>query len=269
MDANANPADQFKASVGSDAQPAKANTEQADKTAENKEPEKQDQPAKPTGEAGDKPNPQQEHDWKKRYDGTAQDLKEKAEDYDRAITANIKLVQQNPDLLDVIAETDKKMADNIAKKLYGSSYEENAEIKRIAKIRAENPDKADQEERLARLERNAKTQQESTKVKFLEAKGIMNNRFDPKYQKWEAQMNVLDKKFVESNYDRACEIAHNLAFPGGFTEEDLKKAKEEAILAAQASKGGGGAASEGGSSKRPLSPEAKSFNSQFNSLTKN
>ena len=286
MDEPTNPADAFKAEVGSEAQPAKANVEPVAP----EEPIKVEEQPKPNVEAGPEPvkepkeepkepvkepepakepNPPQEHDWKKRYDGTAKSLKDKSEEYDRVIATNVSLVQKNPDMLDIIAEADKDMAEDIARKLYGATYEDHKASKRIAELREEDPDRADTEERLLNSESTLRNIKDNAKAKFLESKEIMNNKFDPSYIKWKAQMDILNPTYVSENYDRACELAHGLAFPQGYSAEDLKKAQDDAVLAAQASKGGGGAPNEGGPSKRPMSPEAKGFNDKFSDMANN
>ena len=267
MEDPTNPTDQFKGAVGSPPPAAPANPEAT-------KPDLQAKPAEPPKEAAAIPvppvtppeapaNPPEEHDWKKRYDGTAKDLKEKADDYERAISANVKLVEKDSDNLDTLAETDPKMAEQVSQKLYGKSLEGHREDERIEELRSTDPGRADVEERLSKLENEKRVSQKADRTKFLTEKGIMENIYDEKYKKFDAQFKVLDKGFVENNHQRALEIAFDLAFGKTFTEDDVKKAKEETLLAAQAGKEGGGVPTEGGGSKIPMSPEAKAFNAKL------
>lgn len=250
--------------------PANAdNKEQADNTSLPATTPAAETPATPPVEAGTAPLPPQEHDWKKRYEDTAQSHKEKSEQFDRALNAQSQIVQNNPAYLEDLAKADKTMADEVAKKVYGQSYEDYQASQKIKEMRETDPESADREERLRALERSMNSRQQEEKTKFLETKGINANKFDPAYQKFEEQLSVLDKKFVENNYSRALEIAHGLAFAKTYSAEEVEKAKQDAILGNQANKAGGGMATDAMGAKAKMTGEAANFNSAFKAALQN
>jgi hypothetical protein len=225
-------------------------------TLENKEPKEQD------------------HDWKKRYDNTARDFKKTSDEYQRTIETNQKLVEKNPQTLDAIAEFNPDLADRIATNLYGKSYEQHKEVKRIESMKETDPEKASLEETKLSLAMREQKLSDQIKTGFFEGKGIIYNKFDPNYQKVAEQLNVLNPEFVQNNLSVALGIAYNLAFPNGAPKGgDPEKAKKDAILINNANRSGGGAGAVGDGgivppqSKKQLTPAQSEFLNKFKNLT--
>jgi len=250
-------------------------------------------PVKPSDEAGKKenPNPQdvkqaeknqdpnkenpQDHDWKKRYDNTARDFKKTSEEYQRTIETNQKLVEKNPQVLDSIAEFNTDLADQISQKLYGKSYDQHREFKRIESLKETDPEKATLEE--TRFDLTLREQKLSDQIKnsFYESKNIIFNKFDPNFQKVEEQLKVINPDFVRDNLSTALGIAYNLAFPGGVKANSVDVQGDNAMLQ-NVSKSGGGAGSGVGdgnvvppANKKNLSATQTAFLSKFKNLTQN
>lgn len=228
-------------------------------------------PEKPTGEtpeSKEQPEPpedpeNQEHDWKKRFDGVSKDHKQLSEKHSRVLDANVKLAEKNPEFLETLAETDSALADEVSEKLHGKSYKEYKEESKLESLKESEPERYEKEKRLKELEDKEARRIEDEKTKFLESKGIKNNEFDPSYKKVQAQLDLLNPKFVESNPSRALEIAHGLAFP---ENADPGETKKDADLAGNTSKKGGmsGKIDHG---KPARSPESQAFGDKLREMT--
>jgi hypothetical protein len=198
--------------------------------------------------------PPQEHDWKKRFEGTSQAHKQLSEEHQQVIDTNVKLVEKNPDLLEHLAESNPKLADQVSKKLHGKDYSTYLKDIELENLKGSDPEKYEQEQRLRKVEQREKERIETDRKEFLKSKGIKDNEFDPAYQKVKAELEALNPQFVEDNPVEAWEKAYRLAFPGG----NAQTQQSAAALAANTNKTGGLSAML---SQRPskLSPEQQAF----------
>lgn len=248
--------DDFKEKMGSASETGKPNSQDnaEGKTAEEKNPP----------ENAAKTEPPQEHDWKKRYDGTAADLKRKSEEHDRIIDAQVKLAQKKPAYLNDLVETDPNLADQVVKKAFGhDSYESYQKSLEIEELKDVDPGQYETQKRLAVLEAKEKERISVIKESFYKEKGISTNTYDPSHQNVETQLNLLDKNFVDLNLTRAMEMAYNLAFPGGKKEVTVA----DKHLADQTANSGGSSSTEipSGKTGRFSNAAARAFNEKFNS----
>jgi len=227
----------------------------------------------PAGGAEDKPSepnpsePQanlQEHDWKKRYEGTSQAHKQLSEKHERTVKAQVKLVEKNPSILDDLADTDPELADEVSQKLHGKSFEEYQKDVELESLRKNDPDAYEREKRLRKTESKLANQEKKERAAFLAEKGIKDSTFDPDYQKLQAELNMLNPAYVEENPIEALKKAHSLAFPGS---SDPNKEKADAALAGNTSKKGGLSTGAGTGAPSGKSDGAKAFRNQMAKLT--
>lgn len=225
-------------------------------------------PEKPTEQVKDEtpsnpPNPQ-EHDWKKRFDGVDQAHKRLSEERVSLIDTNVKLVEKNPDLLEDLAETNSKLADEVSTKLYGKNYQNYRAEKDLESMKDDNPDGYKQEVRLRTLEERESKRVEQARTDFLKSKGISDNEFNPSLKKVQEQVELLNPKFVEDNPERAWEIAYGIAFPSkGASAEEIAKAAD---LASNTNKKGGMSAVID-HRQANLNPAAQAFKDKMSELT--
>src|SRR3990167_4513516 len=180
--------------------------------------------------------PKQEHDWKVRFDGESQAHKSLSEEHQQVIDANIKLVEKNPDLLNDLAESNPKLADQVSKKLYDKPYESYRKEQELEELKSSDPDRYSQEKRIQKIEERDATRTEAERKTFLQSKGIKDNEFDPAYQKVKAELQTLNPQFVEDNPTQAWEKAWQLAYPTG---GNPLKEQADAALAGNTNKKGG------------------------------
>lgn len=207
----------------------------------------------------DPPVEEQEHDYKKRFDGVNQANRQLSEKYQRTIDLNAKLVEKNPDLLDEIAEADPELANEVSKKVNGSDFESFKKSQELEGIKETDPEKYETEKRLRNLESKEQQRREEVKAKFYESRGIKINSFDPNYQKVEEQLSNIKPEFVEENLERALELAHGFAFPSNAS--DPEKVEKDKHVASLTTKSGGGKESppfNPGKTKQ-ISSEAQAF----------
>ena len=206
----------------------------------------------------------QEHDWKKRFDGVNQANERLTKDYSQLIDSNVKLVEKNPSVLEDLAETNPKLADEVSTKLYGKNYQNYRAQKDLEEMKGDDPEGYKQEVRLRTLEEREAKRVEQARIDFLKSKGISDNEFDPSFKKVQEQVELLNSKFVEEHPDRAWEIAYSIAFPSkGATAEDLAKAAE---LASNTNKKGGMSAAID-HRQASLNPAAQAFRDKMSELT--
>lgn len=217
-------------------------------------------PATPTPAEPPKP----EHDWKDRYDKASQASKQQSEEAQAVIDSNVKLVEKNPELLDDLAESNPKLADQISKKLHDKDYDTYRKDKELEGLKETDPDKYAHEKRMQKIEGNDAKRTESERKSFLESKGIKDNQFDPSYKKVEAELKMLNPQYVEDNPTEAWAKAYQLAFPSGINPQ---KTKEDADLAANTNKKNGGLSSILSHKTSEKTPEAKAFGDQMSKLT--
>lgn len=250
--------------------PAAAGNEIPEATEEVTPKEGEQTPEKPVEPQVEDPkptDPPQEHDWKKRFDGVDKAHKQLSEKHDRVLATNIKLAEKDPDYLDSLAEADSELADEVSKKLHGKTYAEYQSGLELETIKNSDPERYEREQRLANLEAKEATRIATAKDKFLEERGIKNNEFDPAYKQFEAQLNLLNPKFVEDNPERAWEMAHGLASnqaDPAKTAEEIAKAED---LAANTNNKGGGMSPKIDHKPAALNPEAQAFKDQMAVLT--
>lgn len=192
-------------------------------------------PATPPAPTPTEP-PSQEHDWKNRFDEASKASKQLSEEHQQVIDTNVKLVEKNPALLDDLAETNPKLADQVSKKLYDKDYSTYRKDKELEAMKSSDPDRYEQEKRLRKIEQRDSERTETERKAFLQSKGIKDNEFDPAYQKVKRELETLNPQFVEDNPTLAWEKAYTLAYPTGI---DLQKQQADANLASNASKKGG------------------------------
>jgi len=207
--------------------------------------------------------PVQEHDWKKRFEGTSQAHKQLSEEHQQVIDSNVKLVEKNPELLNDLADTNPKLADQVSRKLYDKSYDSYRKDKELESLKKSDPDRYAQEKRIKTLEERDATRTESDRKDFLKSKGIKDNEFDPAYKKVKAQLNMFNPEYVEESPSEAWSKAYQLAFPSSASTE---KTKEDAALAWNSSKRGG-LSSILSHKQSTKSPEAQAFADKLSMLT--
>lgn len=226
-------------------------------------PETVTPPETPTKETPADPSDKQEHDWKKRFEGTDQAHKRLSEEHQQVIDTNIKLVEKNPELLDTLAETNPKLADQVSKKLHDKSYSDYRKDKELEALKTSDPDRYEQEKRIRKIEKRDSERTEAERKAFLKDKGIKDNEFDPNYQKVKQQLDIMNPAYVEDNPSEAWEKAYQLAFPAGANPEDAKK---DFALAGNTNKKGGLSAILNHKPSK-LSPEAQAFRDQMGALS--
>lgn len=227
-------------------------------------------PQEPAASASDKvpdqkPSepPEQEHDWKARFDGTSQAHKQLSEEHQQVIDTNVKLVEKNPGLLNDLAASNPKLADQVSKKLYDKDYSTYQKDQELEALKNSDPDRYAQEKRISKIEERDAQRTEAERKAFLQSKGIKDNEFDPAYQKVKKELETLSPQYVEDNPTQAWEKAYQLAYP---SSSDPQADKVAADLAGNTSRKGGLSAML---DHRPskLTPEAQAFKDKMSTLT--
>lgn len=172
-------------------------------------------------------------------------MQQTGEELNRMLSANVKLVEKNPELLSQFAETDPLMADKIVKKLGNyNSYKEYTEVQKIEALKDENPDMYEMKKDFFEMkrEREAAKQEKrtQTETEFFGQHDIIVNPFDPRYQKVQDQMANLSQKFVQENYQEALKVAFSMAYPDQASQKMVDRIKVDAALSNQSIQAGRG-----------------------------
>jgi hypothetical protein len=163
----------------------------------------------------------------------------------RAMDAHIAAIENDPDHIHVVADTDNKLADEIAKEYWGyENYDDLMEAARIEELRESDPEKANIEERLGKVEKDSRVRAEEARKQLLNVTlqqlNVSTNELDPIHGKVVENLKLLNSDFVETNYAEAIRIAHNMAIGKEVVNPQLEA--EQQILNKQ---GGAEAANSG------------------------
>jgi hypothetical protein len=175
------------------------------------EPESKTQPAEGTEKEPEviKPDVNEQ-----RHKDAQREIQRRADEKKRAVEALADLAKADVSNLDTVAKRDPVLADAAVKEAFGfETLQDYKSHLRIQELKETNPDEAEREERLTRLEKVFQESKENTRKTFLESKGVSTNRFDDNYLKVEEKLKLLSPDYVESNYAEALATAYNLAFP--------------------------------------------------------
>lgn len=157
-----------------------------------------------------------------RHRDATKAIQEKSEERKRAVLALTQVVKADPNHLKTVATYDKKLADEVAKEVFGhASYQDYVDATHLNELRATDPDKAEIEERLIKLEREhdqnkADREVETERLReqgltqFLTNKGLNQNQFDADYIAFNESLSLLDPNLVASNPLKAYETAFQL-----------------------------------------------------------
>lgn len=160
-------------------------------------------------------------------------IQRQGEERKRAMLAHIEAAKANPDHIHTVAKFDKKLANEVIREVWGyHDYEELIAQSKIAELKESDPDKAALEERLLRLEMDAKRQTLSAKEQleksFFESKGFTPTDYDPRYIKVMEKLSLLNPSFVASDYSGALAEAYRMAT--GEEVVDVSKDKVQEAL---------------------------------------
>jgi len=177
-------------------------------------------------------------------------IQRQGEERKRAMLAHIEAVRLNPDHVHTVAKVDKKLANEVVKEVWGyRDYDELVAQTKIAEIKESDPERAELELRLLRLEQDAKNSAENAKKQIAEAffasKGFTPTEFDPRYVKTMEKLALLNPSFVASDYRGALAEAYRMA-----TGEEIVDPSKERIQEALNQS----AVMPSGSIKQPHSP---------------
>jgi hypothetical protein len=151
-----------------------------------------------------------------RQKEAARMIQRQGEERKRAMLAHIEAAKSNPDHIHTVAKFDKKLANEVIKEVWGyQDYDELLAQSKIAELKESNPDQAAVEERLMRLELEAKrattTAKEQLEKSFFVSKGFAPTEFDPRYVKTLEKLALLNPTYVASDYTGALAEAYRMA----------------------------------------------------------
>jgi DNA-directed RNA polymerase subunit F len=187
----------------------------ADKPADDKKPEEEKAPeAKPEPKTPNVEHKLTPEEFQKRE--AAKIIQRQGEERKRAMLAHIEATKANSDHIHTIAKFDRKLANEVIKEVWGyQDYDELIAQAKIAEIKETDPEKAELEGRLLRLEMEAKKQTLSAKGQlekvFFVSKGFTPNEYDPRYVKVMEKLSLLNPTFVASDYSGALAEAYRMA----------------------------------------------------------
>lgn len=164
--------------------------------------------------------PEKEEQDRARIEDALRKVESQNERIRKSVELNAELVGEKPELIHKIFKSDPAIADQVAEKLWGGegvkSYKQLIERAKLEKTKAEDPKLYETAKSLSevkgKLEERDRKDREQAEARFLKAKGIAKNEFDPSYRKLQESMKVLDPSFRESDPEKAMETAYAIAF---------------------------------------------------------
>lgn len=177
----------------------------------------------PEGEAP-QPNGEPAEDeatLKKRLDGAISKVEKTNEDMRRAVDAQVRLVQDDPELIHKLAQHDPKMANRVIESLWGEqhgirTYKHLQERIELEELKETDPNAYESRKEIAELrakvQKGEQKERERTLSRFLATKGIKNNQYDKDYSSLQSALSSVNPAIVEDDYEKALQIAHTIAF---------------------------------------------------------
>lgn len=194
----------------------KAPQDNADKPADEKKPveEKTPEPKTPSAEPPKEEGKMTAEEIRAKE--AARMIQRQGEERKRAMLAHIEAAKANPDHIHTVAKIDKRLANEVTKEVWGyQDYDELVAQSKIAEIRKDDPEKADMELRLLRLEQDSKKSvvaaREQISKSFFQTQGFTPSEFDPRYVKTMEKLALLNPTFVASDYPAALAEAYRMA----------------------------------------------------------
>lgn len=256
-----------------DDQPAEHPDDNGEKTPDEKKPAKEEAAKKPPtneakppvatktdAKAGSKQKYTAEEFRKREADKIIQ---QKGEQAKRLFLAAVDMVRENPAALLNIAKYDRTQADAIVKEIYGyESVDELEQQTRLLELKKEDPEKADTEERLMRLEKDTRavtrSQQEQLDKMFFESKGLQYNSVDPDCVAVMENLKKLDPTFVKNDRAGALNLAHQMALgQQSRVTPEMERLQEK--LNEEESEGSGNGINAGHESPSPYDEKQNAF----------
>jgi len=171
----------------------------------------------------------------KQAQEAARKITELGEENAQKFKSMVAVVRENPDSLKSIHTTDPRLADQIAKELWGADdFQDLMKQAEIEELKANDPDAAKSAQELYELRKeNQKTQnmlKQTAESSFFASKGIVNNPFDPKYKTLQEALENVNPQIVKDDYQKALALAHQIAFPAR-TDAEIEADKKAIMLA--------------------------------------
>jgi hypothetical protein len=195
---------------------AEAPRDNADKPADEKKPveETPPEPKTPNVEppkAEDKLTPEE---YRQRE--ASRMIQRQGEERKRAMMAHVEAARANPEHINTLIKYDKKLANEVVKEVWGyQDYDELIAQSKLAELKEADPEGAVVEERILKLELEAKRQSATAKEQleksFFTQKGFIPTEFDPRYVKVIEKLSLLNPTFVASDYPAALAEAYRMA----------------------------------------------------------
>ena len=189
----------------------------ADKPADEKKPVEKETPepkpsnVEPPVKTEEKMSPEEF-----RAKEAAKMIQRQGEERKRAMLAHVEAAKANPDHIHTVAKFDKNLANEVIKEVWGyQDYDELIAQSKIAELKRTDPEKAEMELRLLRLEQDSKksfaSAQEQVKKSFFTSRGFTPTEFDPRVVKTMEKLALLNPTFVTSDYQGALAEAYRMA----------------------------------------------------------
>lgn len=206
-------------------------------TDEPKPAEKETPEPKPSNDA---PPPKEEKLTPEEFRAkeAARMIQRQGEERKRAMLAHIEAARANPDHIHTVAKIDKNLANEVIKEVWGyQDYDELIAQSRIAELREKDPEKADLEERLLKVEQDSKKSaadaREQVKKSFFTSKGFTPTEYDPRVVKTLEKLALLNPAFVASDYQGALAEAYRMATGEEVVDPSKEKVQEAVNRAAE------------------------------------
>lgn len=156
-------------------------------------------------------------------------IQRQGEERKRAMLAHVEAAKSNPDHIHTVAKFDKKLANEVIKEVWGyQDYDELIAQSKIAELKESDPEKAEMELRLLRLEQDSKRSAADAKDQvaksFFTTKGFTPTEYDPRYVKTMEKLALLNPTFVASDYQGALAEAYRMA-----TGEEIVDVSKEKV----------------------------------------
>lgn len=131
------------------------------------------------------------------------------------------LVAETPELIHKIQEKNPDLANRIIQKVWGETagvktYKDLLERAKLEQLRESNPElyetKRELAEIRARLTEKEQREAKLAEEKFLKARGVIVNDYDPNYKKVKEALQLVNPTLVKDDYSKALELAYGIAF---------------------------------------------------------
>lgn len=174
-----------------------------------------------TPEAAEAPVPQEEEAiLKKRLSGAISEVEKRNEESRRFLDLQSDQVRENNDLIHKVAASDPLLANKVVQKVWGTqgikSYKQLLERSKLEELKIANPDAYETKKALldmqAKLATVEQKEQNLVRGKFLAAKGILENEYDPNYRKLMSALDNVNPALLTEDYDKALKIAYASEF---------------------------------------------------------